>query len=97
MHMMASERGLKVNRMQQRFDLVVYAPSGEPVMIVECKAPSVQLTEDVFYQIARYNMTLKVKHLLVSNGLKHVYCRVDYNSGSLVYADNIPDYTALCS
>jgi len=96
MHMMASERGLKVNRMQKRFDLVVYAPSGDAVMIVECKAPVVQLTEEVFYQIARYNMTLKVNHLLVSNGLKHVYCLVDYNSGGLVYADNIPDYSDLC-
>lgn len=96
MHMMASERGLKVNRMQKRFDLVVFAPSGCPVMIVECKAPTVQLTEDVYYQIARYNMTLKVNHLLVSNGLKHIYCLVDYISEGLVYGENIPSYEILC-
>lgn len=97
LHMMASERGLKVNRMQMRFDLVVYAPSGNPVLIVECKAPAVQLSEDVFYQIARYNQTLKVKHLLVSNGLRHIFGVVDYHSGGLVYADHIPDYNTLCS
>jgi len=96
LHMMASERGLRVNRMQKRFDLVVFAPTGEPVMIVECKAPTVTLTEEVYYQIARYNMTLKVNHLLVTNGLIHIYGRVDYESGVLVYAENIPEYNTLC-
>lgn len=95
LHMMASERGIKVNRLQKRFDLVVYAPTGLPVMIVECKAPGVQLNEEVFYQIARYNMTLKVNHLLVSNGLNHIYCKIDYSAESLIFEELIPPYSAM--
>jgi hypothetical protein len=96
LHMMASERGLSINRMTKRFDLVVYNLSGKPTLIVECKAPTVALSEDVFFQIARYNLALKVNYLLVSNGLQHIFGVVDYNSGNLVLADNIFDYQQLC-
>jgi hypothetical protein len=95
LHMMACERGLTVNRMPRRFDLVVFGLNGNPVLIVECKAPDVELNDDVFYQIASYNLTLKVKHLLISNGMKHLFGVVDYNTGQLVYADNIFDYQQL--
>jgi hypothetical protein len=96
LHMMASERGLSINRMTKRFDLVVYNLSGKPTLIVECKAPTVALSEDVFFQIARYNLALKVNYLLVSNGLQHIFGVVDYNSGNLVLADKISDYQQLC-
>jgi hypothetical protein len=96
LHMMASERGLSINRMTKRFDLVVYNLSGKPALIIECKAPSVALSEDVFFQIARYNLALKVNYLLVTNGLQHFFGVVDYNSGNLVLADNIFDYQQLC-
>ncbi len=96
LHMMASERGLSINRMTKRFDLVVYNLSGKPAMIVECKAPLVSLSEDVFFQIARYNLALKVNYLLVTNGLQHFFGVIDYNTGNLVLADKIYDYTQLC-
>ncbi len=97
LHMMACERGLAVNRMTKRFDLLVYSTSGKPVMIVECKAPSVALSEDVYFQIARYNLALKVNFLLVSNGIQHVFGVVDYNLGIIVPKEEIYDYQKLCN
>ncbi len=96
LHMMASERGLSVNRMTKRFDLVVYNLSGKPALIVECKAPTVALSENVFFQIARYNLALKVNYLLVSNGLQHLFGVIDYSSGNLVLADRIFNYQEIC-
>lgn len=96
LHMMASERGLSINRMTKRFDLVVYNLSGKPAAIVECKAPAVALAEDVFFQIARYNLALKVKYLLVTNGLQHFFGVVDYNTGNLNLASEIYNYQQLC-
>ncbi|MFH1121412.1 MAG: type I restriction enzyme HsdR N-terminal domain-containing protein [Bacteroidota bacterium] len=96
LHMMACERGLIVNRMPKRFDLVVFGLFGRPVLIAECKAPGVKLSEKVLFQIARYNLTLKVKHLLISNGLQHIIGKVNYNSGMLDYSEHILDYQELC-
>ncbi len=96
LHMMASERGLSINRMTKRFDLVVYNLSGKPALIVECKAPTVALSEDVFFQIARYNLALKVNYLLVSNGLQHLFGVIDYSTGNLALADEIYSYQQLC-
>jgi hypothetical protein len=95
-HMMASERGLVVNRMPKRFDLVVFGPDGNPALIAECKAPGVKLSEDAFYQIARYNMTLKVKYLLISNGLQHFFGAINYQTGAVDFSGQIYDYTQLC-
>jgi len=97
LHMMACERGLAVNGMTKRFDLLVYSTSGKPVMIVECKAPSVTLSDDVYFQIARYNLALKVNFLLVSNGIQHVFGVVDYNLGIIVPKEEIYDYQELCN
>ncbi|MBK6346198.1 MAG: type I restriction enzyme HsdR N-terminal domain-containing protein [Bacteroidales bacterium] len=96
LHMMACERGLLVNRMPKRFDLVVFGLNGNPVMIAECKAPGVKLSEATYYQIGRYNLTLKVKHLLVSNGLQHYFGMIDYHTGRLDYSEQIFDYQQLC-
>ncbi|MDD3742860.1 MAG: type I restriction enzyme HsdR N-terminal domain-containing protein, partial [Lentimicrobiaceae bacterium] len=63
--LMSVESGLKVNGMMQRFDLVVYNSLGQPRMIVECKASSVELTADTMFQAARYNLSLKVDYLLI--------------------------------
>jgi hypothetical protein len=82
--------------MPKRFDLVVFGMAGKPVLIVECKAPEVKLTNEAFYQIARYNFTLKVKHLLITNGLQHIFGVVDYNTGQLVQSDGIFEYSQLC-
>ena len=92
LHMMAVERGLKVNGLTQRFDLVIFGSSGDPLLIAECKAATVVLSQEVFYQIARYNMALKVQYFLISNGITHHFGRVNYGSGTIELRDNIPDY-----
>lgn len=92
LHMMASERGLFVNKLPKRFDVVVYSYKGNPVMIVECKAPHIKLNEDVFYQAARYNLTLQVNYLLITNGFEHHCALVEYQSGNIKFLDDIPEY-----
>ncbi|MGE5316666.1 MAG: type I restriction enzyme HsdR N-terminal domain-containing protein [Chloroflexota bacterium] len=92
MHMMASERGLVVNGMPNRFDLVVFGLEGKPVMIVECKAPHIAVKEDVFYQAARYNLALQVKYLLITNGLEHHCVSIDYSTGKISFLEDIVSF-----
>mgnify|MGYP001769885250 CR=1 len=92
LHMMAVERGLKLNGLAQRFDLVIFGPSGNPLLIAECKAATVALTQEVFYQIARYNLALKVQYFLISNGITHHFGLVNYGSGTIELHEEIPDY-----
>lgn len=95
MTMMASERGLLVNNMPKRFDLLIFSSNGMPVMIVECKAPHIPVNEEVFYQAARYNLTLQVKYLLITNGLEHHCLSVDYINGETRFLKEIPVYSEL--
>lgn len=93
LHMMASERGLIVNGLHKRFDIVVYASGGRPEMIVECKAPHIKLDEEVMYQAARYNMALQVKYLFITNGIEHHCIEIDYTTSSIRFLDEIPFYS----
>lgn len=93
--LLASERGLMVNGLNQRFDLVVFAKNGAPLMIVECKAPSVKLSEDTFHQAIRYNITLKAHFLLISNGLEHHIAFIDYTTAQLKFLRQIPTYSEM--
>ena len=74
--LIAVERGIELNGLQKRFDVVVFANDGKPKLIVECKAPEEKLNEKVFEQIARYNLTLRVDFLWVTNGEKNFCCRL---------------------
>lgn len=91
-HMMASERGLIINKLQKRFDLVIFHPDGNPLLIAECKAPTIKLGEETFFQAAGYNFALKVKFLLITNGLEHHCVLVEGKSGQIRFLDAIPDY-----
>lgn len=95
MTMMASERGLLVNKMPKRFDLLIFSSNGSPIMIVECKAPHVAVNEEVFYQAARYNITLQVEYLLITNGLEHHCIHVNYKTGETQFLKEIPLYNDL--
>lgn len=85
------EAEIKVNQMKKRSDLIVYKNS-LPHLIVECKAPEVEINQAVFEQIARYNIPLKVNYLIVTNGLKHYCCKMDYSENSYKFIKEIPDY-----
>jgi hypothetical protein len=89
------EGGLKYNSMAKRTDIVVFNPSGEKILMVECKAPSVAIDQKVFDQIARYNMTHKVPLLAVSNGLQHYYCRINLETKEYKFIAELPDYGEL--
>lgn len=93
--LMANEVAITVNGMKRRCDTVVYDRQLQPRVIVEYKAPTVKITKEVFAQISRYNLTLKVDYLIVSNGLQHYCCRMDYPNNSYSFMQEIPEYTKI--
>lgn len=84
------ETGLKYNQLTKRADILVHDAYGKPHLLVECKAPAVKITQDAFDQIARYNMVFKVKYLVVSNGIHHFCCEMDYKTNTYTYLKEIP-------
>ncbi len=90
--LIAIEMTLEYNRLSYRADVVVYNRTMQPALIVECKAPEVKLKQDHFDQIARYNMQLRVEYLVVTNGINHYCCRVDFEEGKYAFLKDIPDF-----
>ena len=95
--LIAVEKSIKYNTLTKRFDILIHDNYGKPLIIVECKAPHIDITQDVFDQIARYNMVLKVEHLIVTNGLKHFYCQINYENNSCIFIPEIPNYKDISS
>lgn len=93
--LMSNEVAITVNGMKRRCDTVVYDKQLQPRVIVEYKAPTVRITKEVFAQISRYNLTLKVDYLIVSNGLQHYCCKMDYLNNSYSFLQEIPEYTRI--
>ena len=93
--LMANEVLLNLNGTKKRCDTVLYKRDLSARMIVEYKAPHIEITQAVFNQITRYNMVLKVDYLVVSNGMQHYCCRMDYDTQSYSFLSDIPDYDAL--
>lgn len=93
--LMANEVALKVGEKRLRADTVLYDSRLRPRMIVEYKAPHVAITQAVFDQIATYNLLLRVDYLVVSNGLSHYCCRMDYENRQYRYLQDIPLYAEL--
>ncbi|MDP2890802.1 MAG: type I restriction enzyme HsdR N-terminal domain-containing protein [Bacteroidota bacterium] len=89
------EAAVKVNGNPQRADLVVFDRSGNPALVAEFKAPEIKISQQTFDQIVRYNMQLKVKFLIVSNGLDHFCCQINYADNSYAFLPEIPDFTDL--
>jgi len=88
--LMGVEKMVKYNQMQTRADIVIYNTEGDPKVLVECKAPNVKITQETFFQIAKYNFKLKVKYLMVTNGLQHFCCQMDYDKNKIRFLDDIP-------
>ncbi len=86
------EKQLKLGKRIKRYDIVVYNTLGEIHIIVECKAPSIKITQDTFDQIARYNMSLDASYLMVTNGLDHYYCQLDYELEKYNFLESLPSY-----
>ncbi|MBD8970763.1 type I restriction enzyme HsdR N-terminal domain-containing protein [Prevotellaceae bacterium LCP21S3_C11] len=93
--LMANEIQLKVGEKTLRADSVLYSRDLKPRMIIEYKAPHIPITQKVFDQISIYNMLLHVDYLVVSNGLQHYICKMDYNDKKYLFLEDIPDYEEL--
>jgi len=86
------EKQLILNKLPKRFDLVIFKRNGQPLLLVECKAPGIEITEKTFDQAARYNMLLKAEYFLITNGIEHYTCRIDYERKQYVFVEEIPEF-----
>ncbi len=84
------EKQLLLNGTKKRYDVVVFNPNGSIFLIVECKAPSIGITQDTFDQIARYNLVTQAQYLMVSNGLEHYFCQMDYQAEQYIFLKQLP-------
>lgn len=95
MGLIANEVKISLNSTIKRCDTIVYSNTGDPMMIIEYKAPHISINQNVFDQIVRYNMVLKTKYLVVTNGMQHYCCIIDYENNSYQFIPHIPTYEEL--
>jgi len=93
--LMRTEQELKLNTLSKRADIVVHDDHGQPLALVECKAPEVRIDQSVFDQATRYNIVFKVRWLLLTNGLKHYCFHVDHATEEVKSVPLIPSYTVM--
>lgn len=93
--LLANEVQINLNGTKKRCDTVLYRRDFTARMIIEYKAPDVEITQAVFNQITRYNMVLRVDYLIVSNGIHHYCCQMDYNNNNYSFLKDVPEYTEL--
>ncbi len=86
------EKELMVNGLRKRYDVVVYNSNGGIELIVECKAPTIIITQLTFDQIARYNLAMQGNFLMLTNGLNHYFCKMDYEKEKYIFLKEIPPY-----
>ncbi|GAA4281838.1 type I restriction enzyme HsdR N-terminal domain-containing protein [Gaetbulibacter aestuarii] len=87
------EKELRINDLKKRYDIVVFNTDGSIHLVVECKAPEIPITQATFDQIARYNLALNANYLMITNGLNHYYCAMNYREGRYQFLKDIPKYT----
>jgi predicted type IV restriction endonuclease len=86
------EKVLKVNGLRKRYDVVVFNSNGSIAVLIECKAPQITIAQDTFDQIARYNMTMKADYLMVTNGMNHYFCQMDFENEKYQFLPELPEY-----
>jgi hypothetical protein len=91
--LLAVEKTITVNNLRKRCDVVAFNTQAQPLLVVECKGPEVQITQHTFDQIARYNLTLGVSLLLVTNGLQHYCCMMNHEKQEYVFLKSLPEFT----
>lgn len=89
------EKIVKINGLTKRYDVVVFQPDGKIFLLVECKAPGVSISQNTFDQIARYNMSLNASYLMVTNGINHYFCRMDYEQEKYHFLQELPEFYTL--
>jgi hypothetical protein len=86
------EKELRVSDLRKRYDIVVFNRDGSVGLVVECKSPAQKITQETFDQIARYNRALNADYLMVTNGLNHYYCKMNYDAQHYQFLKEIPTY-----
>ncbi len=95
--LLANEVELKIGDKRLRCDSILFDKQAHPQMIIEYKAPNIQLTQRVFSQISAYNLLLHVDYLIISNGMQHICCRMDYTNNTYHFLKEIPNYEEVMS
>lgn len=93
--LIASEYSIKVNNLKRRCDGVAFDQSGKPILLIECKAPTVKLSEKTLHQIAQYNFKMRVNWLVLTNGLNTVVCFINTDEKKIQYLEDIPTFNEL--
>jgi type I site-specific restriction endonuclease len=86
------EKALKINDLTKRYDVVVFNNDGSIFVLIECKAPEIKISQTTFDQIARYNLILKAQFLMLTNGLNHYFCKMDFENEKYDFIENLPNY-----
>lgn len=88
------EKVVKVNGMNKRYDVVVFNSDGSIFLLIECKAPEVKIDQKTFDQIARYNLILNAQYLMVTNGLNHYFCEMDFENEKYSFLKELPNFSS---
>ncbi|MBK7214629.1 MAG: type I restriction enzyme HsdR N-terminal domain-containing protein [Bacteroidales bacterium] len=89
------EKQISVNRLSRRFDVCIFGRNGLPLLLGECKAPSIAITSEVFDQAARYNLVLKANYFIITNGLDIFCCKMDFENKRYLFLDEIPVFSEM--
>ena len=87
------EKTLSLKGLKKRYDVVVFNTDGSIHILVECKSPNTIISQVVFDQIARYNLKMQAEYLMVTNGLDHFYCKMNYEEEKYSFLRQIPDFS----
>lgn len=88
----AVEKKIMVNKLSKRFDVVIYSKSMKPLILIECKSPSIDISQDTFSQAGIYNIELKAKYIIITNGIKHFIAEIDFVERKYRFLKSIPKY-----
>jgi hypothetical protein len=95
--LVAVEAAFRYQGQPRRADAIVYDRQGDPLLVVECKAPRVSINQDAFDQCAQYNLVLEAPYLAVTNGQTHYACAINLDTRSYTFLDDLPPYDDLLS
>ena len=84
------EKKLSINSLPKRYDIVVFNTNGKVLLLVECKSPKVKISQNTFDQISRYNLAFKSQYLMITNGLRHYYCEINYANNRYLFLNELP-------
>jgi hypothetical protein len=92
---MMLEKSLRVNKLSKRCDILVCNDNGDPALMIECKSPEIKIGQTTFEQVSVYNIAFKVKYLIITNGMQHYCCSVDFINRKVDFLKEIPLYETI--